>query len=98
MPTLSANSKDRLGLLSAASALGGVGAKAALVSLISAYRVVMRPIIGPACRFAPSCSHYADQAIRLHGPVLGARFAVRRILRCHPWNPGGYDPVPQRSN
>jgi hypothetical protein len=98
MRTLSANSKDRLGPRSRRlDALGAAGAKVALLSLISAYRVAMRPLVGPACRFAPSCSEYADFAIRSHGPRVGTRLAIRRLLRCHPWNPGGYDPVPERN-
>jgi putative membrane protein insertion efficiency factor len=97
MPTSSVNSKDRLRPQSAASNLGSGAARVCLLALISAYRVVVRPVVGPACRFAPSCSTYAERAIRLHGPLIGCRFALRRLLHCHPWNPGGYDPVPKRS-
>jgi putative membrane protein insertion efficiency factor len=65
---------------------------AAMIQLIRFYQVGISPLIGPCCRFTPSCSQYAIEAIRKHGPVLGAWRAMRRILRCHPWNPGGYDP------
>lgn len=71
--------------------------KALLLGSIGFYRLLLRPLIGPACRFAPSCSHYGEQAIRAHGPFVGTRIALRRLMRCHPWNPGGYDPVPERS-
>ncbi len=62
--------------------------------LVKAYQYILSPILGPACRFHPSCSEYAYQAIMRHGPIKGLYFAVRRILRCHPFHPGGVDPVP----
>jgi putative membrane protein insertion efficiency factor len=62
-------------------------------ALISVYRAVLSPLLGPACRFAPSCSAYADEAIRRYGLLRGGRMAVKRILRCHPFHPGGFDPV-----
>ena len=71
--------------------------KALLLLAIWGYRVALRPLLGPACRFAPSCSVYAEEAVRRHGAIKGSWMAVRRIGRCHPWNPGGYDPVPERS-
>ena len=71
--------------------------KVVLLLTLKAYRIVFRPLMGPACRFAPSCSIYASEAIERHGPLRGALLAVRRLARCHPWNPGGYDPVPERS-
>ena len=58
------------------------------------YQRWISPALGPRCRFAPSCSHYAAEALVAHGPARGSWLAVRRILRCHPWNPGGHDPVP----
>lgn len=61
--------------------------------VIAAYRLFLSPLIGPACRFAPSCSAYADQAIARHGVLRGGSMALRRLLRCHPFNPGGFDPV-----
>lgn len=66
----------------------------ALRVLIGAYRYLVSPIIGPRCRFVPSCSEYADEAIAVHGVIRGGRFVLRRILRCHPWGDLGYDPVP----
>ena len=64
------------------------------ISLIKAYQVTLSPLLGPACRFYPSCSEYAVQAILRHGPFSGLLLAVKRILRCHPFHPGGVDPVP----
>ena len=63
---------------------------------IRAYQLVLSPLLGPRCRFYPSCSSYALEAIRTHGPLKGTWLAGRRLLRCHPWNPGGVDPVPDR--
>lgn len=67
---------------------------AVMVFLIELYRLAISPLLGPCCRFSPSCSQYAQEAIRLHGPLRGAWLGLRRILRCHPFHPGGYDPVP----
>lgn len=61
------------------------------------YRLLISPILGPACRFAPSCSAYALEAIAIHGPLRGWLLATRRLLRCHPWGGSGYDPVPSLS-
>jgi putative membrane protein insertion efficiency factor len=58
------------------------------------YQRWISPALGPRCRFAPSCSHYAVAALQVHGPLRGSWLAARRVLRCHPWNPGGHDPVP----
>ena len=63
------------------------------VLLIRVYRVVLSPLIGGQCRFEPTCSVYALEAYRLHGPVVGTRMTMGRICRCHPWNKGGFDPV-----
>jgi putative membrane protein insertion efficiency factor len=68
--------------------------RAFLIFLISIYRYTLSPLLGPSCRFHPSCSCYAAEAIGRHGALRGASLALRRIARCHPWNPGGYDPVP----
>jgi len=65
-----------------------------LVILITGYRRLVSPLLGQRCRFAPSCSAYAAEAITLHGAWRGGRLALRRIGRCHPFNPGGHDPVP----
>lgn len=62
--------------------------------LIRAYQLILSPFLGPACRFYPTCSEYALQAVTRHGAIKGSILAVKRILRCHPFNPGGYDPVP----
>jgi putative membrane protein insertion efficiency factor len=64
------------------------------VLLIRVYQYSISPMLGDRCRFAPSCSAYAEEAIVRYGFLKGGWFAVRRISRCHPWNPGGYDPVP----
>jgi len=66
----------------------------ALVGPIRAYQKLISPFLGDRCRFYPSCSEYSAQAILLHGPLKGLYLALRRLLRCHPWNPGGIDPVP----
>lgn len=69
-----------------------------LVGIIRVYQRLVSPMLvwalGPACRFYPSCSCYACDALRLHGPVRGSWLAARRVLRCHPFHPGGFDPVP----
>jgi putative membrane protein insertion efficiency factor len=64
--------------------------------LIRAYQLVLSPLIGPCCRFYPSCSHYAIEAIESHGSLRGAWLTLKRISRCHPWHEGGFDPVPGR--
>jgi uncharacterized protein len=63
-------------------------------ALIRAYQLFIAPVLPPSCRFYPSCSHYAAEAIALHGPWRGTGLAGRRLLRCHPWGGSGYDPVP----
>ena len=66
----------------------------ALVLPIRFYQRWISPLLGQRCRFAPSCSHYAAGALQAHGARRGSWLALRRIARCHPWNPGGHDPVP----
>ena len=66
----------------------------ALLLLIEAYRLALSPLLGGFCRFEPSCSVYASEAVRRYGARRGASLALRRLLRCHPFRPGGLDPVP----
>jgi uncharacterized protein len=63
-----------------------------LIALVRFYQICLRPILPAVCRFYPSCSEYFILAVRKYGPVRGAARGLRRICRCHPWHPGGYDP------
>ncbi|MDQ1619424.1 MAG: uncharacterized protein QOE19_1993 [Actinomycetota bacterium] len=63
---------------------------------IRVYQLLISPLLGPRCRFYPSCSAYAVEALISHGALRGSYLAGRRLLRCHPWNPGGLDPVPPK--
>jgi uncharacterized protein len=65
-----------------------------LAAAITGYRRFISPLLGPHCRFAPSCSAYALEAVQKHGALRGSWLAVCRVARCHPFNPGGFDPVP----
>lgn len=65
-----------------------------LLALVRGYRYLISPWLGNHCRFVPSCSEYAETAIREHGPARGSWLAAKRLGRCHPWHPGGLDPVP----
>lgn len=65
-----------------------------LVLLVRLYQWTLRPFIGAQCRFEPSCSHYAVEALRAHGALRGTALAAGRVLRCNPWHAGGFDPVP----
>ncbi|MFL6063798.1 MAG: membrane protein insertion efficiency factor YidD [Friedmanniella sp.] len=65
-----------------------------LIGLLKLYRLVISPLYGNVCRYYPSCSAYALRAVSVHGALKGSWLAGRRLLRCHPWAPGGYDPVP----
>lgn len=65
-----------------------------LISLLRIYKRWLSPLLGPRCRFVPTCSEYAMEAIRRHGALRGSWLALRRIGRCHPLHPGGHDPVP----
>lgn len=71
--------------------------KPLLLALIDGYKFLLSPFFGTQCRFYPTCSSYAREAIELHGSLRGAWFAVKRVLKCHPWHPGGIDPVPTRA-
>lgn len=68
--------------------------KYVLIGLLKLYRLVISPLYGNLCRYYPSCSAYALRAVEFHGAIKGSCLAVRRLARCHPWTPGGYDPVP----
>ncbi|MCW5222818.1 membrane protein insertion efficiency factor YidD [Verminephrobacter aporrectodeae] len=65
-----------------------------LIGLVKGYRCFLSPWLGSACRFEPTCSAYAQQALAQHGAAAGSHLALRRLLRCHPWCDGGHDPVP----
>jgi putative membrane protein insertion efficiency factor len=65
-----------------------------LIKLVRFYQIFISPLIGPRCRFYPTCSSYTIEAITLHGPIKGSWLAIKRISKCHPGNPGGVDPVP----
>jgi uncharacterized protein len=65
---------------------------------VNFYRRWISPVLPPSCRFEPSCSAYAVEALTVHGALRGSWLAVRRLLRCGPWHPGGYDPVPPHRN
>jgi len=68
-----------------------------LVLLVRLYQVTLSPILGGHCRYIPSCSQYFVQAVRTRGPAVGLALGLWRILRCHPFSKGGYDPVPERT-
>jgi hypothetical protein len=65
-----------------------------LILLVHAYRLALGPTLGGSCRFTPTCSSYAIEALERHGPLRGSRLALRRVLRCHPFHAAGHDPVP----
>lgn len=69
--------------------------KQILIFLIKGYRKIISPLKKPCCRFCPTCSAYALKAIEMHGAIKGGKLAVKRVLKCHPWHEGGYDPVPE---
>ena len=71
--------------------------KRLLIGLIRGYKLLISPLLPPACRFHPTCSVYAIEAVERFGVCRGGWLALRRILRCHPFHPGGYDPVPSKS-
>lgn len=66
----------------------------AAISLVRIYQVLISPLFPPSCRFTPSCSSYAITSLQRYGLLKGGWLAIRRVGRCHPWNPGGHDPVP----
>tara|TARA_Y100000816_G_scaffold265503_1_gene225393 strand:+ start:465 stop:686 length:222 start_codon:yes stop_codon:yes gene_type:complete len=65
-----------------------------LIIPIKLYQILLSPLIGPSCRFTPTCSNYAIEAINKHGPFKGLWLAIKRISKCHPWGDSGHDPVP----
>ncbi|MDD5248100.1 MAG: membrane protein insertion efficiency factor YidD [Rhodocyclaceae bacterium] len=67
---------------------------APFIALVRIYQYAVSPLLGRNCRFEPTCSEFAVEALRRHGAVKGIWLATRRLGRCHPWHPGGYDPVP----
>ena len=69
--------------------------KTVILLMIDLYRRFLSPLFRPACRFEPSCSSYARTAVERFGPARGTWLALKRIVRCNPWNRGGYDPVPE---
>ncbi|MEW7848393.1 membrane protein insertion efficiency factor YidD [Massilia aurea] len=70
--------------------------KTLFIWLLRGYQLLISPMLGPRCRFYPSCSNYAIEALRVHGAARGSWLAARRVGRCHPWNAGGLDPVPPK--
>jgi len=70
--------------------------KTLLILLVRGYQIVLSPWIGQSCRFTPTCSTYAIDALKEHGALRGSWMAIRRIGRCHPWHEGGHDPVPPK--
>ncbi|CDG47928.1 membrane protein insertion efficiency factor YidD [Serratia symbiotica] len=69
-----------------------------LIGLVRAYQFVISPLLGPRCRFQPTCSHYTIEALSQFGMIKGSWLALKRILKCHPLNPGGNDPVPPKTD
>ena len=67
-----------------------------LRALVRAYQITVSPLLGPRCRFFPTCSHYALEALEMHGAIRGSWLTLKRVGRCHPFCEGGYDPVPPR--
>ena len=82
------------GVLEAGGSTRARGLRLVLITVIRAYQIALSPMLGPACRYEPSCSAYACDAIARHGAVRGVWLALARIGRCHPWGRSGYDPVP----
>ena len=72
--------------------------KKLLIGLIRGYKILISPLLPPACRFQPTCSEYAMEAVERFGIFRGGGMAIMRVLRCHPFHPGGYDPVPPKDD
>jgi uncharacterized protein len=88
----------RADLSSTRRGLGSALASDMLRGLIGAYQLLISPLLLPSCRFEPSCSHYAQEAIAKHGALRGLALTLKRLSRCHPWGGSGYDPVPRHSD
>jgi putative membrane protein insertion efficiency factor len=69
-----------------------------LIVVVRGYQLLISPAIGSRCRFHPSCSQYSIEALRTHGALIGSWLTLRRLLRCHPLHPGGFDPIPSKGN
>ena len=78
-----------------AGTVSGNATKGMLRAMVRGYRYFIGPMLPPACRFYPSCSEYAEQALQDHGALRGGWLTTRRLCRCGPWHPGGFDPVPE---
>jgi uncharacterized protein len=65
-----------------------------LIWLVKLYQMTLSPMLGSNCRFTPTCSRYTIEALQAHGALYGSWLAFKRVLRCHPWHPGGHDPIP----
>jgi putative membrane protein insertion efficiency factor len=73
-------------------------ASVTMQAVLRAYQLLISPLLLPSCRYLPTCSDYAIEALAQHGPLWGSAFALRRLARCHPWGGSGYDPVPVRQS
>lgn len=80
---------------SLAGRITGRALGAVMIACVQAYRLLLSPLLPPSCRYMPTCSAYAIESIRRHGPILGGALTLRRLLRCHPWGGMGWDPVPE---
>ena len=69
--------------------------KQIIITAIRVYQFTLSAVLGPRCRFYPTCSHYAAEAVKTHGVAKGLGLTVRRVIKCHPFHPGGFDPVPE---